>query len=55
MSLSNYDRHGMQNLVIEEVKVLDRMPIPPFLIYAFIVVGIGYISFMSKSNTGMNI
>ena len=55
MSLSNFDRHGMQNLVIEEVKLLDRMPIPPFLLYAFILVGIGYISHTSKSNTGMNI
>lgn len=55
MSVSNYDRHGMQNLTIETVKVLDRMPIPPFLFYTLFALIFGILSFHSKNNTGMNI
>lgn len=38
MSVMNYDRHGMENLKHEAIKPLDRLKIPPFVVY-FIVFG----------------
>jgi hypothetical protein len=35
-SLMNYDRHGMENLKHDHVKPLDRIKLPPYVIYAFI-------------------
>lgn len=32
----NYDRHGMENLAHDHVKPLDRIKLPPYVIYAFI-------------------
>lgn len=33
MSIRNIDRHGIGNLVHDPVKPLDRLKIPPFLLY----------------------
>jgi hypothetical protein len=32
----NYDRHGMQNLKHDHVKPLDRIKLPPYVIYCFV-------------------
>ena len=55
MSMRNYDRHGMANLAHEETKPLDRLKIPPWLIYG-VLLGMflgGYYQF--TSDKGMNI
>ena len=36
MSVSNYDRNGIENLTHEPVKPLDRMKIPPWAIYTIV-------------------
>lgn len=44
MSVSNYDRHGVENLKHDHVKPLDRLKIPPWLLYGtvfFFIVWIG--------------
>ena len=33
MSIRNVDRHGLENLRHEPVKPLDRLHIPPYMIY----------------------
>jgi len=45
MSIKNEDRHGLSNLLHERVKVLDKLHVPPLLIFAmFIVPAIVFIS-----------
>ena len=44
MSVSNYDRHGVENLQHDHVKPLDRLKIPPWLLYStvlFFIVWVG--------------
>ena len=42
MSIRNIDRHGLGNLVHDPVKPLDRLKIPPFLLYMLGFGGILY-------------
>ena len=44
MSVSNYDRHGIENLMHEPVKPLDRLKIPPFALYFWILSMIAYVA-----------
>jgi hypothetical protein len=37
MSIRNVDRHGLGNLKHDPVKPLDRLKIPPFLLYMLIL------------------
>lgn len=34
--MRNYDRHGMTELAHEEVKPLDRLKLPPWVIYMMV-------------------
>lgn len=36
MSIRNYDRHGLGNLVHDPVKPLDRLKLPPWLLYMLV-------------------
>lgn len=38
MSIRNEDRHGIANLTHERVKLMDKLHIPPWLIFGFVVV-----------------
>lgn len=42
MSIRNLDRHGLGNLQHDPVKPLDRVKIPPFLLYALLFGGLCY-------------
>lgn len=43
MSIRNVDRHGIENLRHDAVKPLDRIKIPPWLIYMVVFGGILYL------------
>lgn len=43
MSIRNVDRHGLGNLQHDPVKPLDRLKIPPFLLYMLALAGILYV------------
>jgi hypothetical protein len=43
MSIRNIDRHGIGNLRHDPVKPLDRLKIPPFLLYLLAMGGILYV------------
>jgi hypothetical protein len=43
MSIRNYDRHGLENLKHDHVKPLDRLKIPPFVIYIWFFGAIIYV------------
>jgi hypothetical protein len=43
MSIRNIDRHGIGNLRHDPVKPLDRLKIPPFLLYLLALGGILYV------------
>ena len=55
MSIRNYDRHGMGNLMHEPVKPLDRFKIPPFVLYALVFGIFGYFVVRTGSDKGLNI
>lgn len=50
MSVRNYDRHGMENLKVEGVKPLDRLKIPPWVIYSFFFSIFAMLSFKAYTN-----
>ena len=43
MSIRNEDRHGLKNLKHEEVKVLDRIQVPPLLVLLLIAGPVFYV------------
>jgi hypothetical protein len=43
MSIRNVDRHGLEYLKHDRVRPLDRLKIPPFLIYIIVFGGILYL------------
>lgn len=43
MSIRNIDRHGLGHLRHDEVKPLDRLKIPPFLLYLMVLGGLIYV------------
>jgi hypothetical protein len=44
MSIRNEDRHGLGNLKVDSPKPLDRLKIPPFLIYFLVFGGLLYMA-----------
>jgi hypothetical protein len=44
MSIRNVDRHGLENLKHDPVKALDRLKIPPYLLYALFMASFFYMS-----------
>ena len=52
MSIRNYDRHGMANLAHEEVKPLDRIKIPAWLIWGVLSLLVLGISFQYNNDKG---
>lgn len=55
MSISNYDRHGMGNLVHDPVKPLDRFKIPPWLVYSVIFSLFAYFGMKTNQDKGLNL
>ena len=55
MSIRNYDRHGMANLAHDKVKPLDRLHIPPWVIYGVIFSVIVYTTMKVNMDKGLNI
>jgi hypothetical protein len=50
MSIRNVDRHGLGNLTHDPVKPLDRLKVPPFLLYFMAFAVFGYIGLTLKDN-----
>jgi hypothetical protein len=50
MSVRNYDRHGMENLKVEGVKPLDRLKIPPWVLYSFLFSLFAMISYKAHTD-----
>ena len=55
MSIRNYDRHGMANLAHEPVKPLDRVKIPPWLIYSCVFSVFAFFVVRTSNEKGLNI
>ena len=55
MSIRNYDRHGMANLAHDPVKPLDRLKIPPWLIYGVVFSLFAYFVVRTSSEKGLDI
>ena len=55
MSIRNYDRHGMANLAHDKVKPLDRLHIPPWVIYGVIFSVVAYTTMKVNMDKGLNI
>ena len=49
MSIRNYDRHGMENLKHEAIKPMDRLKIPPYVLYFVVFATFAMITY--KANT----
>jgi hypothetical protein len=43
MSIRNVDRHGLGNLKHDAVKPLDRVKVPPFLLYGLVFGALLYV------------
>lgn len=54
MSIRNIDRHGLGNLRHDPVKPLDRLKIPPFLLYLLFGGGLLYVLAMFKESEEMS-
>lgn len=52
MSVQNYDRHGIENLTHDPVKPLDRLKVPPFLIFVgfFLLIAYGGIIHLNNED-----
>jgi hypothetical protein len=48
MSVANYDRHGIEKLQHEPVKPLDRLKIPPWLVFGTVFLFIVWIGFFNE-------
>ena len=55
MSIRNYDRHGMSNLMHEPVKPLDRFKIPPWLLYLLVFSIFAYFVVRVQNDKGLDI
>jgi hypothetical protein len=55
MSIRNEDRHGLSNLKHDPVKILDRLHIPPYILYFFALSIFGGIVSSSANNEDANI
>ena len=55
MSIRNYDRHGMANLMHDPVKPLDRAKIPPWLLYLIVFSLFGYFVVRVQNDKGLDI
>ncbi len=55
MSIRNEDRHGLKNLTHDPVKVLDRLHIPPYIIYGFLFILMGGIIVQQNNNEELDI
>jgi len=54
MSIRNVDRHGLEGLKHDPVKPLDRLKIPPWLLYFVIFGGILLFMFDAQNNKDIN-
>jgi hypothetical protein len=54
MSLRNFDRHGLGNLQHDPVKPLDRLKIPPWLLYILFLGVFGYAATLMQSSEELN-
>lgn len=54
MSVRNYDRHGMENLKQEAVKPMDRLKIPPAVLYMFLFSLFAMIAYKSHTDTELD-
>ena len=43
MSIKNEDRHGLAHLQHDDVKILDKLHVPPWLIFAIVAFPLGVI------------
>ena len=55
MSIRNYDRHGMANLAHEEVKPLDRVKIPAWLIWGVLGLMFFGLNYQAMNEKGMDV
>ncbi len=55
MSIRNYDRHGMANLAHDPVKPLDRLKIPPWLLYGCVFSIFAFFVIKTSNEKGLNI
>lgn len=55
MSIRNEDRHGLGNLKHDPVKILDRLHIPPYIVYFFALSIFGGIVSSNANNEDANI
>lgn len=55
MSIRNYDRHGLGHLVHDPVKPLDRLKIPPWLLYMGVFALISGIYLATYGDKGLDI
>jgi hypothetical protein len=55
MSIRNVDRHGLGNLQHDPVKPLDRLKVPPWLLYAFFLAGFAYVAMSMESTESTNL
>jgi len=55
MSIMNYDRHGMAELAHDPVKPLDRLKIPPWLIYFSVFSVFAFFVVKTDNEKGLNI
>jgi hypothetical protein len=53
MSVQNYDRHGIENLQHDPVKVFDRLKIPPFFIFVIALTSLAYLRVIQLQNEDM--
>lgn len=55
MSIRNVDRHGLGNLQHDPVKPLDRVKIPPWLLYLLFFSAFGYVVMSMQEQEESNI
>lgn len=54
MSIRNVDRHGLGNLKHDPVKPLDRLKIPPFLLYMLVLGAFLYVMATMRDSEEMD-
>ena len=55
MSIRNIDRHGLGNLQHDPVKPLDRVKVPPWLLYLMVLAAFGYVAMTMQESEETNL